>query len=156
MHRAACWRAAVLMSVGGIWRSAALGSTRWRAVARIVALGGALQRTVALSGTRWNAVAGGRRQAASRSDTARWRSVARRCVPLWHSVAFGGARRPALACVAVSAHLGIGWLGSCSAPAQISVRSALVGMARSAARSGTRWCSVALENWAPLTANVDT
>jgi len=61
-----------------------------------------------------------------------------------------------LAGVAVSAHFRIGWLGSCSAPAQISVRSALVGMARSAAHSGAWWCSVVLENWAPLDAQVDT
>jgi len=53
------------MSVGGIWRSAALGSTqrcaRARAVARIVALGDALQRTVELGGrggTRWHAAGG--------------------------------------------------------------------------------------------------
>jgi hypothetical protein len=38
------------MSVGDIWHSAALGSTRRRAVARIVALGDALQRTVELGG----------------------------------------------------------------------------------------------------------
>jgi hypothetical protein len=92
------------MSVGGIWHSAALGSTRRRAVARIVALGDALQRTVELGGTRWNAVACGMRQAASRSDTARWRSVARRCV---HLVALSGIRwrSAAVARAAVSAHL---------------------------------------------------
>jgi hypothetical protein len=61
MHRDTSWRAVVLMSVGGIWHSAALGSTRRRAVARIVALGDALQHTVELGGrggTRWHAAGG--------------------------------------------------------------------------------------------------
>jgi hypothetical protein len=139
---------AVLMSVGGIWHSAALGSTRRRAVARIVALGGALQRTVAISGTRWNAVAGGRwHRAVTPLGGARWRADV--CT-LWHSVASGGARRRWLA-RPFRRISKIGWLGSCSAPARISVRSVLAGMARSAAHSGgARWCSVVLENWAPL------
>ena len=86
-------------------RSAALCSARWRSAA----LGGALQRTVALSGTRWNAVAGGRRhRAVTPHGGARWRA---NVCTLWHSVTSGGARRPALACVAVSAHLkSAGWL----------------------------------------------
>ena len=131
-------------------RSAALCSARWRSAA----LGGALQRTVALSGTRWNAVAGGRRhRAVTPHGGARWRA---NVCTLWHSVASGGARRPALACVAVSAHLKNRLAGSCSAPAQISVRSVLAGMARSAAHSGARWCTVALENWAPLNAKVES
>jgi hypothetical protein len=105
MHRDTRWRAVVLMSVGGNWHSTALSSTQRRA------RGGAVARIVArrrfcsarwLSGTRWNAVA-------SRSDTARWRSVARRCVHLvalsgirWHSAAgvglrgrFGASQKPA-------------------------------------------------------------
>jgi hypothetical protein len=78
-----------------------------------------LQRTVALSGTRWNAVAGGRRhRAVTPHGGARWRA---NVCTLWHSVASGGARRPALACVAVSAHLKIGWL----ALAALQRRSAL-------------------------------
>jgi hypothetical protein len=89
-----------------------LGGARRRFAAhgwRSAALGGALQRTVALSGTRWNAVAGGRRhRAVTPHGGARWRA---NVCTLWHSVTSGGARRPALACVAVSAHLkSAGWL----------------------------------------------
>ena len=81
-----------------LWRSAALCSAR-------VALSGARRRFAAHGGAQRHAVErGGRRQAASRGDTARWRSVARRCV---HLVALSGIRwrSAALARAAVSAHL---------------------------------------------------
>ena len=100
---------------------------------------------------------GGRWHAASRSGTARWHPVARRGV---HLVALSGIRWCSAAGFGLRGRFGasqkIGWLDSCSAPAQISVRSALVGMDRSAAHSGTRWCSVALENCAPLNAKVES
>ena len=76
-----------------------------------------LQRTVA---QRHAVERGGMRQAASRSahGGARWRADV--CT-LWHSMASGGARRPALACVAVSAHVkSAGW-----ALAALQRRSAL-------------------------------
>jgi len=75
------------------------------------------------------------------------------CGTQWPPVALGGRRWLAWPFRRISK---IGWLGSCSAPAQISVRSALVGVARSAAQSGAWWCAVDLENWAPLNTKVDT
>ena len=83
-------RAVVLMSVGGIWRSAALGSTQRCARARWHES----WHSATLCSARWSSAAaverGGRRQAASRSDTARRRSAAL-CSARWHSAALGGS-----------------------------------------------------------------
>ena len=77
-------------SLGSALGRSALGSTRRRVVARIVALGGALQRSVALSGTRWNAVAcGRRRRAVTPLGGARWRAD----VPAQIGVGWHGSRR---------------------------------------------------------------
>ena len=91
---------------------------RWNAVAcgrwhrAVTPLGGARRRSAAHGGTQRHsveAVACGRRhRAVTPHGGARWRA---NVCTLWHSVASGGARRPALACVAVSAHLkSAGWL----------------------------------------------
>ena len=105
------WHSAALGGSGGMRRAASRGNAARR---RSVAL---LQRTVA---QRHAVERGGMRQAASRSahGGARWRADV--CT-LWHSMASGGARRPALACVAVSAHVkSAGW-----ALAALQRRSAL-------------------------------
>ena len=111
------WSSAAAVERGGMRGAASRGNAARR---RSVAL---LQRTVA---QRHAVERGGMRQAASRSDTARWRSVARRCV---HLVALNGIRWRSAAGVGLRGRFGacqIGWLGSCGAPAQISVRSALL------------------------------
>jgi hypothetical protein len=155
------WSSAAAVERGGMRQVASRSDTARRRSAALcsarVALSGARRRFAAHGGAQRHAVErGGRRQAASRSDTARWRSVARKCV---HLVALSGIRWRSAAGVGLRGRFGASQnrlAGSCSAPAQISVRSVLAGMARSAAHSGAQWCTVALENWAPLNAKVES
>jgi hypothetical protein len=155
------WSSAAAVERGGMRQVASRSDTARRRSAALcsarVALSGARRRFAAHGGAQRHAVErGGGRQAASRSDTARWRSVARKCV---HLVALSDIRWRSAAGVGLRGRFGASQnrlAGSCSAPAQISVRSVLAGMARSAAHSGARWCTVALENWAPLNAKVES